>query len=90
MAWGGFVAPGWVALWGSVAAVVVGYVWAQRQARRYVLRFSNLELLERVAPRRPRWHRHLPGGLLVVGLLLLTLRLAGPTANARVPVIGQW
>ena len=85
MAWDGFAAPAWLALWGLVAAVVAGYIWVQRRARRYMLRFSNLELLERVAPRRPRWHRHLPALLLVVGLLLLTLGLAGPTASAQVP-----
>jgi Ca-activated chloride channel family protein len=85
MALGGFAAPGWFALLGLVAAVVAGYIWAQRRARRYLLRFTNLELLERIAPRRPGWPRHIPGVLLVLALLLLTLGLAGPTANAQVP-----
>jgi Ca-activated chloride channel homolog len=85
MAWGGFTAPGWLALAGLVAAVVAGYLWMQRRSRRYLLRFANLELLERIAPRRPHWHRHLPVGLLVAGLLLLTLGLAGPTASLQLP-----
>jgi len=72
-------------LLGLVAAVVAGYLWAQRRARRYLLRFANLELLERIAPHRPRWHRHIPAVLLATGLTLLTLGLAGPTANTQVP-----
>jgi Ca-activated chloride channel family protein len=85
MAVGGFATPGWFALLGLVAVVVAGYLWAQRRARRYLLRFANLDLLERVAPRRPGWLRHIPAVLLVMALLLLTLGLAGPTADAQVP-----
>jgi Ca-activated chloride channel family protein len=82
---GGFSAPGWLALLVLVAAVIAGYGWTRRRARRYLLRFANLELLERVAPRHPGWPRHLAAVLLVLGLLLLTVGLAGPTANAQVP-----
>ncbi|HEY2762404.1 MAG TPA: VWA domain-containing protein [Pseudonocardiaceae bacterium] len=85
MAFGGFAAPGWFVLLTVVAAVIVGYLWVQRRARRYTLRFANLELLHRVAPRGPGWHRHIPAVLLVLALLLLTFGLAGPTANAQVP-----
>jgi len=82
---GGFAAPGWLALLAVVAVVAGGYVWVQRRARRYLLRFANLEVLERVVPRRPGWPRHIPAVLLVVALVLLTLGLAGPTAEAQVP-----
>ena len=82
---GGFSAPGWFELLGLVAAVIAGYLWTQRRARRYLLRFANLELLERIAPRRAGWPRQIPAVLLVVALLLLTLGLAGPTAEAQVP-----
>jgi Ca-activated chloride channel family protein len=85
MALGGFSAPAWLGLLGLVAAVVVGYVWAQWRARRYLLRFANLELLERIAPRRPGWPRHIPAVLLILSLLLLILGLAGPPADAQVP-----
>src|SRR5262249_26818817 len=46
---------------------------------------ANLAMLERVAPRGPGWTRHIPAALLILSLLLLTLGLAGPTANAQVP-----
>ncbi len=85
MTLGEFSAPGWLGLLGLVAAVLIGYVWVQRRARRHTLRFANLELLERIAPRRPGWPRHIPAGLLILALVLLTLGLAGPTAMTQVP-----
>jgi len=47
--------------------------------------FANMELLEKVAPNRPNITRHLPTALLLVGLVFLTVALAGPTADKRVP-----
>nr|WP_211178123.1 VWA domain-containing protein [Pseudonocardia acidicola] len=81
----GFAAPWWLALLAVVAGLVCGYVWMQRRKRRHVLRFTNLEMLERVAPRRPGWPRHAPAALLAVALIFLVVGLAGPTAEARVP-----
>ena len=52
---------------------------------RYMLRFANLALLERVAPRRPRWGRHVSPALLAVALMLLIVALAGPVARVQVP-----
>lgn len=85
MALGGFSAPGWLGLLVLVAAVLLGYLWVQRRARRNTLRFANLALLERLAPHRPGWPRHIPATLLMLALVLLTLGLAGPTAEAQVP-----
>ncbi|WP_199432190.1 VWA domain-containing protein [Qaidamihabitans albus] len=81
----GFSSPWWFLLLLVVAAVAVGYVVAMRARRRRTMRFSNLELLERVAPRSQGWTRHLPAALLIVSLLLLTFALAGPTAEQKVP-----
>jgi Ca-activated chloride channel family protein len=85
MSLSGFTAPWWFLLLLVVAAVVVGYWLAQRARRKRTLRFSNLELLDRVAPRAQGWPRHLPAALIVVALILLTVGLAGPTAEAKVP-----
>jgi Ca-activated chloride channel family protein len=81
----GFTAPGWFLLLVLVAALVAGYLFVQRLRRRRVMRFTNLSLLDRVAPKRPGWWRHVPAALLLVSLLVLTVALAGPTAQERVP-----
>ena len=49
------------------------------------MRFANLELLDKVAPKRPGRWRHLPTALVLVGLVLLTVALAGPTADTKEP-----
>ena len=54
-----------------------------RQKR--MLRFANMELLESVAPKRPSRWRHVPAILLVLSLLLLTVAMAGPTNDVRIP-----
>ncbi|HEY1967954.1 MAG TPA: VWA domain-containing protein [Pseudonocardia sp.] len=85
MAIDGFATPWWLLLLVPVAALVVGYLLAQRRRQRAVMRFTNLELLEKVAPKAPNWRRHVPAALLGVALLLLTIGLAGPTAETKVP-----
>ena len=80
-----FAQPWWLLLLLAVAGVAVGYWLLQRRRRRDVMRFTNLELLERVVPRRRNWVRHAPTALILVALALLTVALAGPTAEAKVP-----
>ncbi|MEV6443739.1 VWA domain-containing protein [Amycolatopsis sp. NPDC051716] len=81
----GFAAPWWFLLLIAVAAVAIGYVLAQRARRKRTMRFANLDLLEKVAPKSQGWVRHLPAVLIVLSLLLLTVALAGPTAEQKVP-----
>ncbi|CCQ16539.1 putative integral membrane protein [Rhodococcus sp. AW25M09] len=80
-----FASPWWLGFLLVVIALTVGYVWVQRRKQKHVLRFSNMELLESVAPVRQNRLRHLPTALVLVGLLFLTVALAGPTADERVP-----
>ena len=80
-----FSHPWWLLLLVVVAALVAGYVLLLRRRRRDTIRFTNLELLDRVAPKRPGWYRHLPAVALIVALSVLTIALAGPQAEARVP-----
>jgi Ca-activated chloride channel family protein len=80
-----FVAPWWFLLLIAVALLAVAYVFVQRMRRKRVLRFTNLELLEKVAPKRERWSRHVPAAFLLAALALLTVALAGPTSEQRVP-----
>lgn len=81
----GFTAPVWFTLLVVAALLLAGYLFVQRRRRKHVMRFTNLDLLEKVAPKRPGWQRHVPAVLLLLALVLLTIGLAGPTAEARVP-----
>ena len=49
------------------------------------MRCTNRELLDRVAPSRPGWYRHLPAAAMITALAVLTVALAGPQAEAQVP-----
>src|ERR1700754_1398786 len=80
-----FTHPWWLLLLIVVGALAAGYVLLLRRRRRDTVRFTNLELLDRVAPRRPGWPRHLPAAALIAALAVLTVALAGPMAEARVP-----
>jgi Ca-activated chloride channel homolog len=81
----GFAAPWWFLLLLVVLALAAGYVVTQRMRRKRTMRFANLELLEKVAPKAQGWIRHLPAGLIILSLLLFTVALAGPTAEQKVP-----
>lgn len=80
-----FLSPGYLLLLLVVAVLAVAYVLVQLRRKRYVARFSNVELLGSVAPRRPGWRRHLTFALLLVGLTVLSFGVARPAAAVRVP-----
>ncbi|BBY38832.1 UPF0353 protein [Mycobacterium mantenii] len=70
-----------------IVLLVIGlYVVQQFARRRRVLRFANMEVLERVAPPRPSKWRHVPTILLATSLVLLTTAMAGPTSDVRIPL----
>jgi Ca-activated chloride channel family protein len=76
----------WYFLFLLVVVAVIGlYIVVQLARQRRLLRFANMELLESVAPKRPTRWRHLPAILLVAALLLLTVAMAGPTHDVRIP-----
>jgi Ca-activated chloride channel family protein len=60
------------------------YLLVQRSRRKYALRFTSVDLLASVAPRRPGWQRHISAALMLFALLTLVLGLAGPTRKVRV------
>jgi Ca-activated chloride channel homolog len=80
-----FAHPLWLFVGVFVVALAIGYFLAVRRTRRHTLRFANLALLDRVAPRRPGRSRHIPTAVILAGLILLTVALAGPTASTKVP-----
>ena len=80
-----FLAGGRLWLLLLVAAVAAAYVLLQRRRRHHAIRFTNLDLLASIAPRRPGWRRHVAAGLLGLSLLTLVLGFARPTLAQRVP-----
>ena len=80
-----FLHPVYLLLLVVVAALLAVYVVLQLRRKTFVARFSNVELLGSVAPRRPGWRRHLTFALLLIGLSVLSVGVAKPAASVRVP-----
>ncbi|MET0896903.1 MAG: VWA domain-containing protein [Mycobacterium sp.] len=85
MSLSGFEHPWFFLFMLAIVGLVGLYVVVQRARRTRVLRFANMELLETVAPKRPARWRHLPAILLIASLTLLTIAMAGPTNDVRIP-----
>lgn len=80
-----FLAPSRLWLLLVPLALAGTYVALQFLRRQHAVRFTNVELLASVAPKRPGWRRHLPAGALLLGLAVLAVGFARPTADRRVP-----
>lgn len=68
-----------------VAALAAAYVLLQGRRKDYAVRFTNLDLLASVAPRRPGWRRHVPAAAMALALAGLVVGLARPARDERVP-----
>ena len=79
-----FAAPARLGLLLVVAGLAVSYFVAQRRRPRYAVRFTNLELLDVVAPDRPGFRRHLPAVALLASTIAMVLGLARPAWPVRV------
>ena len=68
-----------------VPVALAAYLVAQRRRSRYVVRFTNLDLLANVVSAKPGWRRHLPPAFYLLALAALLISLARPQALALVP-----
>ncbi|GAA3094370.1 Ca-activated chloride channel family protein [Kribbella aluminosa] len=80
-----FLAPGRLWLLVLIPAAVAVYLILQRRRTEYALRFTNLALLDRVAPRRPQWRRHLAVALVLLAATSSVIAFARPKAVVKVP-----
>jgi Ca-activated chloride channel family protein len=73
-----FLAPGRLWLLLLVAGLAVMYVVVLRWRRGARVRFTQVDLLDKVAPKRPRWRRHVVAGLQLLGLACAVVAVARP------------
>jgi len=66
-------------------ALLVAYVVAQFARRKYAVRFTSVDLLASVAPRRPGWQRHVSAVLMLLALVALVVGFAEPARSEKVP-----
>ncbi|WP_163506368.1 VWA domain-containing protein [Fodinicola acaciae] len=81
-----FLSPWWLLLVLLVVALAGAYVLVQLRRKTYAVRFSNVGLLSRLAPRGPGWRRHLAATAFLLCLLVLATAMAKPSADVRVPL----
>lgn len=79
-----FLSPIWLSLLFVVTAIAVLYVAAQFRRRTYAVRFTNLDLLDTIAPDRPNWRRHAPAIVMLAALVAMVLGLARPAKEMNV------
>jgi Ca-activated chloride channel family protein len=78
------LAPHWLWLFAAVVALVALYLAAQRRRRDAAVLFTNLALLDTVAPSRPGWRRHVPAVAMVLALCSMVVALARPARLEQV------
>jgi Ca-activated chloride channel family protein len=80
-----FLSPQRLWLLLGVLALAIMYVVLQSRRRKYAVRFTNIELLDKVAPAGPGWRRHLPAFVFLFALASLVISFARPSQDTNVP-----
>ena len=80
-----FLSPWRLALLLVPALLAAAYVVMQRRRQQYAVRFTSVDLLGAVAPRRSGWQRHVAPALVALALVTLVVGFARPAHAVRVP-----
>jgi len=67
------------------AGLLAVYFFTRRRVNSHAVRFTNLDLLDKVAPDRPGFRRHIPIALLTAAIALLAVAAARPVTTILVP-----
>jgi Ca-activated chloride channel homolog len=81
MSWD-FLAPDRLWLLVVVAALAVAYLLAQRRRAAHTVRFTQIEMLDQIAPKRPGWRRHAIAGVQLAALSIGVLGAAQPVERS--------
>jgi Ca-activated chloride channel homolog len=65
--------------------LLLAYLLAQRSRRQAAVRFSSVDLLASVAPKRPGWQRHVPAAVFLGALVVFVLAFAQPARLISTP-----
>jgi len=80
-----FGSPGRLWLLVAVVALAVAYIALQAVKRQYAVRFTNLDLLDKVAPKQPGWRKHVVASTFLACVALQSVAFANPQRTERVP-----
>lgn len=80
-----FLSPWWLLLVPVVLLLAGAYVFAQFHRRAYAVRFTNVALLQSLAPKSPGWRRHVTATAFLLCLLVLSTGMARPSRDVREP-----
>jgi len=80
-----FLAPDRLVFLLLPAGALVWYALALTRRKRHAVRFSDVELFDRVAPDRPGLRRHVAAAALVVALVAVVVSFARPVTAVSVP-----
>ena len=80
-----------IRLWFLVGVIALAAIYVVLQWRRqqYAVRFTNMALLDAVAPKRPGWRRHAAAFAFLIAIATLVVAFAKPTHDEKVPQIGR-
>jgi Ca-activated chloride channel family protein len=72
-----------------VAALAVAYVVVLRWRRAATLRFTTVDLLDEIVPRRPQWRRHVVALLQLLGLSAGVIAVARPVTTTTERLVSE-
>ena len=81
-----YLSPWWLLAVIPVLALAGLYVWVQLRRQATAVRFSNLDLLRRIAPKGLGWKRHAPAVAFLMSLFILALGMARPAMDVKEPM----
>ena len=81
-----YLAPWWLLAVLPVLGLAAVYVWAQLRRRASAIKFSNVDLLRRIAPKGLGWRRHAAAVAFLLCMLVLSIAMARPSVDVQEPL----